>query len=85
MLWKQSQIIRKQGNNRITAYEMKSMWRTVGYTKWDHKINQNILDKLKIKPMTDYIQHYQRKWKENTNKMNMGKIPKQILQYQPRG
>jgi len=38
----------KQYVNRCTAREMKFMRRTAGYTKWDHKRNEVILDKLKI-------------------------------------
>jgi len=75
----------KQDINRITACEMKFMWRTAGYTKWDQKRNEDILDKLKIRPLTYYIQNYQRKWKEHMHWMNTGRITQQILCYQPRG
>jgi hypothetical protein len=64
---------------------MKFMERTAGYTKWNHKTNVYILIKLKIKPLLYYIQNYQRKWKEHMNRMNTGRIPKQISHYQPRG
>jgi hypothetical protein len=57
---------------------MKFVQGTAGYTKWDHKRNEDILDKLKIKPIIDYIQNYQRKWKEHMNRMNEGRNPKQI-------
>jgi hypothetical protein len=33
-----------------------------GYTKGDHRRNADILEKLKIKPVIDYIHNYQRKW-----------------------
>jgi hypothetical protein len=56
-----------------------------GYTKWDYERNEDIVDKLKIKPLIDYVQNYQRKVKEHVNRMNTGKIPKQILYYQVRG
>jgi hypothetical protein len=46
---------------------------------------ENISDTLKIKPMIEYIQNYHRKWEEQMNRMNKGRIPKQILCYQPRG
>jgi hypothetical protein len=55
---------------------MKFIWKTAGYTKWDHKTNEDILDKLKIKSLTDCIQNYQSKWKEHANRMNAGTIPK---------
>jgi len=51
----------KKDINKITACKMKFMKRTSDHTKWDHKRNENILDKLKIKPMTNYIQNYRRK------------------------
>jgi len=47
----------------------------------DHKINE-ILDKLKIKPLTDYIEYYQTKGKEHVNRTNTGRILKQILYQQ---
>jgi hypothetical protein len=55
------------------------MRRTAGYTKWAHKRNKDILDKLKIQPMLDYLQNYQMKWKEHVNKINTGRIQKQVL------
>jgi hypothetical protein len=42
--------------HRVTACEMKFMRRTTGYTKWDHRRNEEILDKIKIKPVIDYSQ-----------------------------
>jgi hypothetical protein len=46
--------------------------------------NEDILEKLKMKQVIDYNQNYKRKWKECINRMNTGRIPKQILHYQPR-
>jgi len=37
---------------------------------------QGNIDKLKIKPVIDYIQNYQRIWKEHVNRMNTGRIQK---------
>jgi hypothetical protein len=59
---------------------MKFIQSRGGYIKWDHKRNEDILDKLKIKPLLIYIENFQRKWEENT-----GRLPKQLLCYQPRG
>jgi len=41
---------------------MKFLRKTTGYTKWEHKRDEDILDKLRIKLVIDYIQNYQRKW-----------------------
>jgi hypothetical protein len=48
---------RKGDSNRLTACEMKFMRRTAGYTKWEHKINEDILTELKIETIIDYIKH----------------------------
>jgi len=40
--------------------------------KWTH-----LGDKLKIKPMINYIQNYQPKWKEHMNTVNTERISKQ--------
>jgi hypothetical protein len=52
---------------------MKFMHIAAGYTKWDHKRNEDIVDEMKIKLMVDYVQNYQRKWKDHVNRMNTGK------------
>jgi len=75
----------KKNINTITTFKMKFMQRTACYTKWDHRRNEDTTGKLKIKPVIDYIHNYQRKWKEHMNRMNTGRIPWQILCYQPRG
>jgi hypothetical protein len=81
----EARTISKQNINRITTCETKIMCRTVGNTKQDNKRNEDILDKLKTKPMVDYIENNQRKWKEHMYRMSTGRIPKQILHYQPTG
>jgi hypothetical protein len=63
---------------------MKFMRKTAGYTKWDHKRNEDILTELKIEPMTDYIKHCQESWRSRVNKMNAGRFPKAILRYRPK-
>ena len=35
------------------------MCHTAGYTKWDHKRNEDILHELHIEPVLDYIHQYQ--------------------------
>jgi len=56
MLWYGSEALttRKQDTERITACEMKFARRRAGYTVWDHKRNEYILDTVDIKPVIDY-------------------------------
>jgi len=39
---------RKQNIDRTAAGDIKFMQRTAGYTTWDHKRNEDILDKAEI-------------------------------------
>jgi hypothetical protein len=64
---------------------MKSVRGTAAYIKWHLKRNEDILDNLKIIPMTDYIQSYLGKLKEHVNYMNTQGIAKQIFLPQRRG
>jgi hypothetical protein len=74
--------IRKGDSNRLTACKMKFTRRTLDYTKWDHKRNEDILTELKIEPMIDYIKHYQESWRSHVNRMNAERFLKAILRYQ---
>jgi hypothetical protein len=48
----------------------------VCYTKLDLRRNEDIIGKVKIKPLIDSTQNYDRKWKEYRNRMNTGRVPK---------
>ncbi|KAJ4448324.1 hypothetical protein ANN_10339 [Periplaneta americana] len=47
--------------NRITASEMRFMRRTAGYTKWNRKINEDILKELQINSILADIMSLSRK------------------------
>jgi hypothetical protein len=51
-----------------------------GYTRWDHKRNEDILTELQISEITEFIYQYRKNWKEHVDR-----IPKMILKYQPKG
>jgi predicted glycosyltransferase len=50
-------MLQKQSmDSKETGYQQNySLWNEIraDYTKWDHKRNEDILDKLKIKPFVD--------------------------------
>ena len=75
--------LRTQDISRITVREMA--YQTAGYTKCDHKRNEEVLQKLKVQPIIDYIYSYQENWKCHIQWMGSGGLPKEILRYQPRG
>ncbi|KAJ4428526.1 hypothetical protein ANN_24570 [Periplaneta americana] len=51
--------IRTKAESRLTAGEMRFMRRTAGYTKWDRKKNEDILQELNVSSILDYISRYQ--------------------------
>jgi hypothetical protein len=75
--------IKKKDKSRITAGQIRFMQRIGGYNKWDPKQNEDVMKELHIEPMLDYIQHYQKQWKNNLQRMNTMRIPKAILHYRP--
>ncbi|KAJ4451211.1 hypothetical protein ANN_02671 [Periplaneta americana] len=77
--------LRKADKCRITAYEMRFMRRTAGYTKWDLKRNCEILKELKTQPVLDYIVQYQSNWKHHLERMSNSRLPKAIYNYVPYG
>jgi hypothetical protein len=44
---------------------MKFMRRTVVYTNWDHKRNEDILTELETIPITDYVINYKDNWRNH--------------------
>jgi hypothetical protein len=59
---------------------MRFLRRNAGYTRWDHKRNEDILTELQISQITEFIYQYRKNWKEHVDR-----IPKMILKYQPKG
>jgi hypothetical protein len=59
--------------------------RTAGYTRWDHKRNEDTLTELQISLITEFIYQYRKNWKEHIERMSSGRTPKMILKYQPKG
>jgi hypothetical protein len=40
---------------RLISAEMRFLRRTAGYTRWDHKRNEDILTELQISQITEFI------------------------------
>jgi hypothetical protein len=47
---------------RLISAEMCFLRRTVGYTHWDHKTNEDILTELQISQITEFIYQYRKNW-----------------------
>ncbi|KAJ4438276.1 hypothetical protein ANN_14215 [Periplaneta americana] len=48
----------KKDESRITVNEMKFMSYTAGYTKWDHKRNEDVMEELQLEPIINHVKHY---------------------------
>jgi hypothetical protein len=74
--------IRRNYERILISAEMCFMRRTAGYTRWDHKRNEDILTELQISQIKEFIYQCRKNWKENVDRMSSDRIPKMILKYQ---
>ena len=77
--------LRTIDEHRITAGEMKFMRFTAGYSKWDHKRNEDVLKELRIQSVLQFIHSYQKNWHQHAQRMPRLRIPKALLHYLPQG
>jgi hypothetical protein len=77
--------IRRTDERKLISAEMRFLMRTAGYTRWDHKRNEDILTELQVSQITEFIHQYRKNWKEHVDRMSCDRIPKMILKYQPKG
>ncbi|KAJ4437888.1 hypothetical protein ANN_13827 [Periplaneta americana] len=78
--------VKNKDVSRLTANEMRFMRRaTAGYTRWDHKKNEDIMQELQIEPIMQCISKYQLQWKCHLERMDRWRIPKALFHYHPHG
>jgi hypothetical protein len=61
------------------------MRKTVGLTLWDHKRNEEILQNLKVEPISKFIENYRANRKVHIERMDSSRTPNNILNYRPHG
>jgi hypothetical protein len=69
----------------IEPQKLKYLRRTVGYTLLDHKRNEEILEELHVTPLEDKSCTYRHKWFRRVHRMEDNRLPKQLLNYLPKG
>ena len=57
----------------------------LGITKLDKEKNQCIREKMGAQNIVKEIQQYQEKWLQHVQRMDINRLPKQALQYKPKG
>jgi len=64
---------------------MKFLKHLLGITKLDKEKNQSIREKTGAENIVKEIKQYQEKWLQHIQRMDTNRIPKQALQYKPKG
>jgi hypothetical protein len=64
---------------------MKYLRRTTLHTLLNHKRNEEILEELHVTPSEDKLCTYRHKWFQHVHRMEDNRLPKQLLNYHPKG
>ena len=80
-------ILKKREEQRLEAAQMKFLRHLLGITKLDkEKKKTNVLGKKTgAENIVKEIKQYQEKWLHHIQRMDTNRIPKQALQYKPKG
>ena len=76
--------MKKREVQRLEAAQMKFLRHLLGTTKLDKEKNQCIREKLGAQSIVKEIKQYQ-KWLQHVHRMDTNRLPKQALQYRPKG
>jgi len=78
-------VLKKREERRLEAAQIKFLRHLLGITKLDKEKNECIKGKGGAHNMVKEIKQYQVKWLQHVQRMDTNRIPKQALQYQPKG
>ena len=76
--------LKKREEQRLEAAQMKFLRHLLGKTKLDKEKNQCIRGKTGAQSIVKEIK-YQKKWLQHVQRMDTNRLPKQALQYRPKG
>ena len=68
----------------MTSVEIK-IFRTAGYTLFDHKRNEEISEGLKVEPVDEKLRRYKSNWLRHVKRMNNNGMTKVMLNCRPNG
>jgi hypothetical protein len=78
-------VLKKREEQRLEAAQMKFLRHLLGIIKLDKEKNQCIGEKLGVENIVKEIKQCQQKWLQHVQRMDTNRIPKQALQYRPKG
>ena len=77
--------LKEREEQRLEAIHMKFSRHFLGITKLDKEKNQCIREKKGAKNIVKEIKQCQETWLQHVQRMDTKRLPKQAVQYQPRG
>jgi hypothetical protein len=78
-------VLKKREKQRLEAAQMKFLTHLLGITKPNKEKNQCIREKTGAQNRAKKIKQYQEEWLQHVQRMDTNRIPKQALQYKPKG
>ena len=78
-------LLKKREEQRLEAAQMKFLRHLLGITKLDKENNKCIRQKTGAQNIVKEIKQYQEKWLQHVQRMETDRLPKQTLQYRPKG
>jgi len=78
-------VLKKREEQRLEAAQMKFLRHLLVITKLDKEMNQCIRGKTGAQNIVKEIKQHQVKWPQHVQRMDTNRIPKQVLQYKPKG
>ena len=78
-------VLKEREEQRLEAAQMKFLRHLLGITKLDKEKNQCIRHKTGAQNTVKEIKQYQKKWLQHVQSMDTNRLPKQALQYKPKG
>jgi len=81
----EASVLKKREEQRLEAAQMKFLRHLLGITKLDKEKNQCVREKTGAENIVKEIKQYQEKWLQHIQRMDTNRIPKQALQYKPKG
>jgi hypothetical protein len=78
-------VLKKREEQRLEAAQTKFLKHLLRITKLDKEKNQCIREKTGARNIVKEIKQYQEKWLQHIQRIDTNRIPKQALQYKPKG
>ena len=78
-------VLKKREEQRLEAAQMEFLRHLLGITKLDKEKNQCIRQKMGVQNIVKEIKQYQKKWLKHVQRTDTNRLPKQALQYKPKG